>query len=273
MTNRLEALAVPGGRGRAACGRVAEVSGDLAIALRRAMPFLARRRVAVTAEPPPRCLSFAELAADDSIVHVAPFQVQRGSRGLLLVDEAALARILDGVLGGQPGVMPTELQRSPSGALSSAQAALAGRVSGTMLRAFGEVLTHKLGITIEPIAAKDIESGSAVVATLSMEGGGRIMLALPLSVIRTSEQPEEEAPIDSGIAMAMTEVEVDVVAELGKVRLPLATIAGLKVGDVLRLSLPLDERARVSAGGSTLFQGRPTASGEVVAVALERQTI
>jgi flagellar motor switch protein FliM len=53
--------------------------------------------------------------------------------------------------------------------------------------------------------------------------------------------------------------------------LPLRAIANLKVGDVLRLGLPLDERARVSAGGAELFQGRPTASGDVVAVALERQ--
>ncbi len=268
MSGRLDALAVPGGRGRAACARVAEVSSSLGTALRRAMPFLARRRVTVTAEPP-RCQSFADLAADDSIVHVAPFQVVRGSRGLLLVDDTALARILDDVLGGQPGAI-AELQRTPSGGLSSAQAALAGRVSGTMLRAFGEVTSHKLAITIEPIAAKEIESGSAVVVTLNMEGGGRILLALPLSSIHTAE-PVEEAQADSGIAMALTDVEVDIVAELGKVRLPLEAIAALKVGDVLRLSLPLDERARVSAGGAVLFQGRPTASGESVAVALERQ--
>lgn len=233
------------------------------------MPFLARRRVTVTAEPP-RCKSFAELAADDTIVHVQPFQVTRGGRGLLLVDETALARILDGVLGGQPGAI-AELQRTPSGGLSSAQAALAGRVSGTMLRAFGEVTSHKLGVPIEPIAAKEIESGAAVVVTLCMEGGGRILLALPLSSIRLTEEPVQDGEIDSGIAMAMTDVEVDIVAELGKVRLPLETIAGLKVGDVLRLSLPLDERARVCAGGAVLFQGRPTASGESVAVALERQ--
>ena len=68
----------------------------------------------------------------------------------------------------------------------------------------------------------------------------------------------------------MTDVELDVVAELGKVRLPLEAIAQLAVGDVIRLSLPLDERARICAGGATLFHGRPTASGHVVAVAIER---
>ena len=104
-----------------------------------------------------------------------------------------------------------------------------------------------------------------------MEGGGKILLALPLSSIHATKEPVEDAEVDSGIAMALTEVEVDIVAELGKVRLPLEAIASLKVGDVLRLALPLDERARVCAGGAVLFHGRPTASGEVVAVALERQ--
>lgn len=268
MTGRLEALAVPGGRGRAACARVAEVSADFGVALRRAMPFLARKRVGITAEPP-RCVSFAELATDESIVHAAPFQVERGGRGLVLIDEDALARILDGVLGGAPGG-PTALQRTATGALSSAQAALAGRVSGTMLRAFGEVLSHKLGLSTEPSTARDIEPGSAVLVTLLMDGGGRIVIALPLGAIRTAE-PVEDQEVDSGIAKAMTDVELDIVAELGKVRLPLEVIASLQVGDVLRLSLPLDASARVCAGGSVLYRGRPTASGETVAIALEKQ--
>lgn len=268
MTNRLQALAVPGGRGRAACAKVAEIAGDLGVALRRAMPFLARRRIAVTSEPP-RCLSYAELAADVTIVHVAPFQVQRGTRGLLLIDEAALARILDGVLGTPPG-SGSELQRTATGELSSAQSALATRVSTTMLKAFGDVTARKLGFPLEPIAAKEIDSGSAVVVTLMMDGGGRISLAIPLSMIRTNE-PILEEKVDPGIANAMTEVELDIVAELGTVRLPLSTIAALKVGDIIKLTLPLDERARVCAGGAALFQGRPTASGEAVAVALERQ--
>jgi flagellar motor switch protein FliM len=271
--NRIEALSVPGGRGRVACARVAEFTGDLATALRRAVPFLARKRVGITAEEP-RCVSFAQLAADATIVHAVAFTVggSSGSRGLVLVDEVALARMLDGVLGGGG-----ETSSLGSAALTSAQFALASRVSGGVLRAFSDVIASKLGVEIKATASKDIEPGSAVVAALALDAGGRILVAIPLSAIRTSEAAEADAagpaPIDAGIAMAMTEVEVDIVAELGKVRLPLETIANLKVGDVLRLTLPLDERARVCAGGAMLFQGRPTASGEVVAVALERSVV
>jgi flagellar motor switch protein FliM len=264
MSTALQALSLAGGRGRAACAKVAEFTSELTTALRRAVPFIARRRVAVTADMP-RCISFADLAMDVTIVHAEAFVANpSGVRGLVLVDEAALARILDGVLGGDG---------SPSGglaSLTSAQKALASRVSATMLRAFGDVIGARLGITIERTPVKDIEAGSAVVATLAIDGGGRILVAIPLSLIRTDEPVAKDA-IDTGIAAAMTDVELDVVAELGKVRLSLESLAGLKVGDVLRLSLPLDERARVCAGGAVLFQGRPTASGEAVAVALEAQ--
>lgn len=268
----IQALSVPGGRGRAACARVAELSSDLATALRRGVPFLARRRVAVTAELP-RCVSFADLALDMTIVHASAFVVRSSRttgaslRGLILIDEAALARILDGVLGGE-GVSTLG-----SASLTSAQNALASRVSSAMLRSFGDVLATRLKLTVEPTAAKEIQAGSAVLVTLALEGGGRILVALPLSAVGADEPATESEHVDSGIAAAMTEVEIDIIAELGKVRLPLQTIAGLQVGDVVRLSLPLDERARVCAGGAVLFHGRPTASGEVVAVALERRAV
>lgn len=267
--NRLDALAVPGGRGRAACAKVAEFSADLAVALKRAIPFLSRKRIGIKTESP-RCMSFAELASDITIVHVMAFTLgeTQGIKGLLLLDESALARVLDGILGGTGDSAAT----LGTATLTSAQVALASRVSGGMLRAFGEVITAKLGLEIKPTSNKEIESGSAVVASIVLEDAGRIMIAIPLSAIRTSDVVPEEL-VDPGIAAAITDVEVDIVAELGKVRLPLQTIAGLKVGDVLRLTLPLDERARVCAGGAVLFQGRPTASGEVVAVALERQVV
>jgi flagellar motor switch protein FliM len=266
--NKLEALAVPGGRGRAACQRVAEFSNDLAVALRRSVPFLSRRRVPITAEPA-RCQSFAELAADDSIVHATAFTMKQkpsdgGTHGLVLLDETALARILDGVLGGDGSPSPAAPKRP-----TAAQGALASRISSSLLRAFGEVLANKLELTIEAHPSKDIESGGAVVVALSIDGGGRILIALPLTGIRTDE-PIPNETVDTRLVNALQDVELDVVAELGKVRLPLDTIVQLQVGDVLRLSLPLDERARVCAGGAVIFHGRPTASGDSVGVALER---
>ncbi|MCW5832778.1 MAG: FliM/FliN family flagellar motor switch protein [Labilithrix sp.] len=251
---------------------MSEIRSPLAAALRRAVPVLSRRRVAVTAKPA-RCVPFAELAADGAVAHVSTFIVRPAgggsattapTRGLVLFDDVALARILDGVLGGDGS--PVTSGAAPT----SAQSALASRVTGSMLRAFGDVLTSRLSLAIEPTTSKDVEAGAAVVLPLAMEGGGAVLLALPLSAVARDEEAAEPQQVDSGIAAAMTDVELDVVAELGKVRLPLEAIARLAVGDVLRLSLPLDERARICAGGATLVHGRPTASGHVVAVAIER---
>jgi flagellar motor switch protein FliM len=276
---QLDALSVTGGRGRAACARLAALSSDLATALRRAVPFLSRRRVAVSVDQP-RCTTFADLAVDVSIVHAVAFEIHSAEeaagshvRGLVLVDEVALARILDGVLGGGTA----ETRAVGEAKLTLAQAALASRVSATMIRAFGEVLSTRLGLTVSAIATKDaaklpeIEPGAAVAVTLALDGGGRVLLALPLSTIQGEEQPAGGDPINERIANAIIDVEIDVVAVLGKVRLPLEQIASLAVGDVLRLSLSLDERARVCAGGAVLFYGRPTASGDVVGVVIERR--
>lgn len=263
MTDPIKTLAQPGGRGRAACAKAAEAGPELALALKRALPFLARKRLAITPETT-RCSTFADLAADGAIVYSQAWSEKTThARGLVFFDEAGLARVLDGVLGGGNA---TTL---PSPKLTSAQTALATRVTTSILRAFAEALLSKLGLTIEASASKEIDAGVAIVLSLAIEGGGRISVALPMSCIRADE-PSEPPKVDDGIATAMLDVDVDIVAELGKVRLSLDAIARLQVGDVVRLSLPLDERARVSAGGAVLFHGRPTASGDVVAVALER---
>lgn len=263
---QIKTLAQPGGRGRAACVRAAEAGNELAVALKRAMPFLARKRLAVTPGAP-RCLSFADIAADDALVYTAAFNEKTSNtRGLILFDEAGLARVLDGVLGGGDAIT------LPSLKLTSAQTALANRVSAGLLRAVGEALATRLGLSIDASANKEIEAGVAVIVPLSIEGGGTISVALPLPCIKLDAAAIEAAEAsedNADIAAAMTEVELDIVAELGKVRLSLAAISVMKVGDVVRLPLRLDEKARVSAGGSVLFHGRPTASGDVVAVALE----
>jgi flagellar motor switch protein FliM len=261
--DQIRTLSEPGGRGRAACAKAASAGPELAAALKRALPFLARKRLAIVPDQT-RCVSFAELAADTSILYTQAWKDKgTNARGLVFFDEAGLARVLDGVLGGGTST------KLPSAKLTSAQLALASRVTTSIVRAFADALESKLGLAIEPIASKEIDAGVAVTLSLAIEGEGRISVALPLACIRADE-PSEPPKVDDGIAAAMMDVDIDIVAELGKVRLSLDAIAKLRVGDVVRLSLPLDERARVSAGGAVLFHGRPTASGEVVAVALER---
>lgn len=263
----LARLGITGERSRRAQDNLGRASADLVLALRRVLPFLTRKRVGVVAAPP-RTVLFADLESTVANVAFRMAFVAGPSRapGVLAIDGAGLSRILDGVLGGGEAD-PSALE---AGSLSSAQSALAGRVSEGILRAFGEALRSRLGLTIEATtAASPTQAGASAVLTFALAGGGVIALAVPLSVLGDTQAAVESG--DGRVAAVLVDVEVDVIAELGKVRLPLSALAALAVGDVVQLALPLDERARVCAGGVVLFRGRPTASGVTVGIAIERQ--
>ena len=93
------------------------------------------------------------------------------------------------------------------------------------------------------------------------------MLLVPAGAIETKEVAEA-APPEAGpeTQAAVAEVELEVVAELGRVRLMLARIASLRVGDVLRLPLSVDAPARLHVGGHGLFLGTPITRGSQIAI-------
>jgi len=265
----LARLGTTGERSRRAQDNLGRASADLVLALRRVLPFLSRKRVAVVAAPA-RTVLFSELAvAVPDCAFTMPFVAgARRAPGVLAIDAIGAARILDGVLGGGDGD-PAEAAAN----LSSAQLALARRVAEGVLRAFSEALRARLGVALEPSAsgASATDAGAGALLSFSLAGGGVIALTIPLSVLGAGEGGVETN--DGRMAAAMIDVEVVVVAELGKVRLPLAALATLAVGDVVQLSLSLDDQAHVCAGGVTLFRGRPTASGAAIGIAIERNAV
>jgi flagellar motor switch protein FliM len=263
--SELARLGTSGERSRRAQETFARATTELLVALRRALPFLARKRVAVVAAPP-RTTLFTEIGtAIPNLAFSTAFMTSRGNRGLLAMDAAGIGRVLDGVLGG--GDAPEG--DAFDGPLSSAQIALASKVCGGLLTAFAGALRSQLNIEIEatPLPVGTPETGACASLAFTMAGGGLVVLGLPLSVLSEGESTTES---DGAMAAAMEDVEIDVVAELGKVRVPLSTLSSLAVGDVLQLPLSLDDRARVCAGGAVLFRGRPTAIGLTIGVAIER---
>ncbi len=262
----LARLGITGERSRRAQDNLGRASADLVLALRRVLPFLTRKRVAVVAAPA-RAVLFAELAeAVPDLVFKMPFTAgARRAPGILAIDAVGAARILDGVLGGGE----EDPSAGGAGELSSAQLALAGRVGETILRAFSDALRARLGVALEPMAGTaTTEAGAGALISLALAGGGVVSLVIPLSALGIPEAAADTG--DARMAAVMVEVEIDVVAELGQVRLPLSRLATLAVGDVIQLSLSLDEEARVCAGGTVLFRGRPIASGVTIGIAIER---
>ena len=264
----LARLGITGERSRRAQDNLGRASADLVLALRRVLPFLTRKRVAVVAAAP-RTVLFAELAeAIPDLAFTMPFAAgARRAPGILAIDGVGAARILDGVLGGGDSE-PT----AGGPALSSAQLALAGRVAEGVLRAFSEALRVRLGVALEPVAGTAVtDAGAGAILSFSLAGGGVVALVIPVSVLGAGEGAVETN--DGRMAAVVVDVEVDVVVELGKIKLPLSRLATLAVGDIVHLSLSLDEQAHVragGAGGAVLFRGRPTVSGAAIAIAIER---
>ena len=154
----LARLGITGERSRRAQENLGRASADLVLALRRVLPFLTRKRVAVIAAPA-RTVLFAELAeAIPDLAFTMPFAAgARRAPGILAIDGVGAARILDGVLGGGEG------EPAAGGPpLSSAQLALAGRVAEGVLRAFSEALRARLGVALEPALGTALREGGRI---------------------------------------------------------------------------------------------------------------
>lgn len=254
-------------------------------AVRRTLPFLVRRKIGVMMHEV-RCVLLEEVIASVTRpFHVTPIFAGDRIVGALVLDGFAVAAGLDGVLGASKDQFTV---LDPAG-LSSAQAALASRVARGLVAAFDEALprcevrfhagpdtvgaSHHKPSHGEGGAAPAEPGGLLVACTLRMgedELSGHVTLLLPAawfdSVLPGPAQPTEPEPRTTA---AMSAVELDVIAELGRVRVPLTRLATLKIGDVVRLPLPVDAKAHIRVGDRTLFQGKPTTRGSQVAIALE----
>ena len=200
---------------------------------------------------------------------VSPLCVGGGARatGSLVIDAKAIAHGLDGMLGSGRGGLP-ELDAE---GLSAPQVALAARLARSLVAAFHEVLAP-LGASLA-IAGDGLGGqGGAVLVACALRIGegdtaGTIMLLVPAGAIET-QGVAEATPPDAGPATqsAVDEVELEIVAELGRVRLALTRVATLRVGDVLRLPLSVDAPTRLHVGGHGLFVGKPTTHGSQIAI-------
>ena len=79
-------------------------------------------------------------------------------------------------------------------------------------------------------------------------------------MVRRDEGPSRE------VLETLAEVEVELVAELGRRKVRFPEIASLAVGDLLKLELPITTEARVHCDGQPLFRGRPTTNAGQLAI-------
>jgi len=256
---------------RAACAFDAHAH-DLGAALRRAVPFLVRRGVEVAAGPalPSATLpsALAELSNPAYVLHLATDP--GGFRAALALDAIANAFLIDGALGGD-GTKPPTLDEK---GLTSPQSALVGRIAHRIAETFSAALsgTAGFGFTKLPPSAggppPDMSFASLKI-TLGAEGqSGTMALLVAREALLAGTQPAapRTPTFDPRIIATMQDVEIDLVVELGRVTMSLGAITALRVGDMLRLDVPLDGTVAIRCGEQPLLAGIPTTSGSRLAV-------
>jgi flagellar motor switch protein FliM len=265
-------FALEGERVRKASAVLERESPRLAAAIRRAVPFLSRRGVPV-ALAYAKAMPIAELLGGvQRPFHATHLVTTPGSaHGALLLDAVAIAMFLDGVLGGDGQSLPV---LNPAG-LSGPQAALVAGLSSGIVRAISEALSPAIGVRLEcrPAGIDEATAESAPIAC-ALEFGegdtiGRAILLLPkevlLAAVDQSDPPPGSGP-DPRIVSVLENVELDLVVDLGRVGMRLGAVAALKVGDTVRLDVPVNGTVVVRAEDQELLRGRPTTSGGRIAV-------
>lgn len=268
-------VSAEGARGRRAVATLEHTAPELVAALKRALAFLVRRGTPVNVTSVAPVPTAEILESLPRPIHTTDLvAIRSGAKGKLLLDRAAIALTLDGVLGGD-GSSPPEL---PGEELSPTQTALIGRVTtaivGAYSDAFGRAGLSRLAIESRQDARAEGVPVSCTIELGSGENVGRVVLLLSQDALAPSTDRavvrREEGPSPQ-VLETLAEVEVELVAELGRRKVRFPEIASLAVGDLLKLELPITTEARVHCDGQPLFRGRPTTSAGQLAIEISQR--
>jgi flagellar motor switch protein FliM len=281
-------------------------AASIASGVRRAVPFLGRRRATAVAIAPAtvRANTFGKDLVDPFYVCSLAAE-PGGSRAMLALDAQAIAFLLEGMLGGDGSDTPKLAKKG----LSGPQRAFIDRIVGNIVTSVSSSLGKALGLTLTKLpqlmnerpadgvvvklpiqfhdtAPKVVESKkefsldefdmpSMRGASSSQNGPeeatvfGTMFLAISKTALiaaRAANLAHRVQQVDPRLAASLRQVEVNVVAELGRVRLTLGGLSALRVGDTLRLDVPVDGDVEVRVEDQPLFRGQPTTHGSQLAI-------
>jgi flagellar motor switch protein FliM len=207
---------------------------------RRILPRLAAEEMAlelaVSAVREDRCDLHADLTAEEGALLLFLGDGPGVASGLAVLDAALLATLIEVQTTGRVSAQRREPRRG-----TSVDAALAGHVVDTWLAAISEAR----GNPAPPFtagAAPDLRTAllkleegdwAATVIDLDFGGGkrsGRLAIYLPLPASRSTAAATTDA-----IHTAVLPVETTLEAVLCRIRVPLGTIVGLELGQVVHL--------------------------------------
>lgn len=248
---------------------MSHVAQRFARGARKTLPFLVKRRARLVPEP----VCIVDLGAERVVERGPVFEIvleaaEGPAWACLTLGPEALSVMLEGALGGSEKNASSGIGAD----LTLAQAALVSKLARKLAEDFAEAVKSEVGLTLRPTSARSIPAGDERDAAFAdglrsecafegISGDARISIAMGAEALESASKEEvEEEANDPRMAEAIMEVPVEVVAELGRVRLGLRRVLSLEVGQVLRLATAVDDPVIVRVAGVEKFRGAPVIS-------------
>jgi flagellar motor switch protein FliM len=250
---------------------MSHVAQRFARGARKTLPFLVKRRARLVPEP----VCIVDLGSERVVERGPVFEIlleaeEGPAWACLTLGPEALSVMLEGALGGSEKNASSGIGAD----LTLAQSALVSKLARRLAQDFADAVKSEVGIALRTLSARSIPAGDerdaafadglrAECAFEGIAGDARISIAMGAEALESAskDQDEEtEEANDPRMAEALTEVPVEVVAELGRVRLGLQRVLSLEVGQVLRLATAVDDPVIVRVAGVEKFRGVPVIS-------------
>ena len=250
---------------------MSHVAQRFARGARKTLPFLVKRRARLVPEPVCIVDLGAERVVERGPVYEILLEAEDGPAwACLTLGPEALSVMLEGALGGSEKNASSGIGAD----LTLAQAALVGKLARRLAQDFADAVKGEVGIVLKTMSARSIPAGDERDAAFAdglrsecafegIAGDARISIAMGAEALESASKDQAEEPEESGdprMIEALCEVPVEVVAELGRVRLGLRRVLSLEVGQVLRLATAVDDPVIVRIGGVEKFRGAPVIS-------------
>jgi flagellar motor switch protein FliM len=264
---------------RAAMQAMSRIAARFARAGRRTLPFIVRRksRLVPLGVSIVDGLGGAEQRLEPGVRMEVALEGKGGSAwGELGINAEGLAVILEGALGGSDSRGPTALGDE----ITPAQRALATRIARSLAEDLAVAVKEEVGIELELGGLRSVATGDPteprgadglrVDCTFEgMPGTAFVSIIVSAEALEAAAHEQDEPPAQNGdprVAHGLRDVEVDVVAELGRTTIGLRRVLALKVGEVLRLPTALDDSIDVLIAGVRKFHAVPVSSRGQVAI-------
>ena len=262
---------------RAALQMMSQIAGRFARAARRTLPFMVRQRTRLV----PQGVNIVNPAEHATSSEVGPsFEVILESDEVpawasLTINTSALRLILEGSLGASTpgsGLLGTEL--------TLAQRALVARVARSLAEDLANAIRDDVGVKLSIVSSHG--RGADEVSEVPQSDGlrvdcifediaddPRISVAVAVGTLESvTREVDQDLPTagDPRMAEAVKDVPIEVVAELGRLKVGLRNLLAWKAGQVIRLTTATDDPVELRIAGVTKFVGRPVISRGQLAV-------